>query len=101
VSDEPPPVRLVPKPEGYEWRDKRSNKSNCPADWTPADALYDASQRIEGKQVTDLVVYWWEHDPQTGKTHLKLANATSSRAEHGYFAAKGTARAAVVNRRYC
>lgn len=79
---EPPLLRVVPKPEGFELRDKRSDKSKDARDWTPADALYDASQRTEGKNVTDLVVYWWERDPKTGNSTLKFANATTSKGEH-------------------
>lgn len=76
------PLRLVPKPEGYELRDKRSEKRNSAADWTPADALYDASQRIIDKQVSGLVAYWWERDPATGRDVLKFVNATPNHAEH-------------------
>lgn len=42
----PPDLKLVPKPEGFELRDKRSDKS-CRADqWTIQDALYDVSREV-------------------------------------------------------
>lgn len=39
-------MKLVPKPEGFEWRDRRSDKSGMGKDWEPQDALYDVSQEI-------------------------------------------------------
>lgn len=39
-------LRLVPKPEGFELRDKRSDKTGMGKDWQPQDALYDVSQEI-------------------------------------------------------
>lgn len=81
-------MKTVPKPQGFDLRDKRAMKSSDPTDWTPADAVYSASQRIQGKEVTDLVVYWWERDPDTGESYLRWANATSSKAEHCYLMQK-------------
>jgi len=81
-----PPLRLVEKPQGYELRDRRSNKTEDPSQWTPADAVYDASERIRGKEVTQLVVYWWERE--NGREVLKWAVATSGIAEHGWLLQK-------------
>jgi hypothetical protein len=39
-------LRLVPKPEGFELRNKRSDKTGRGCDWEPQDALYDVSQEI-------------------------------------------------------
>lgn len=39
-------LRLVPQPEGFELRDKRSTKSKSCSDWEVQDALYSASQEI-------------------------------------------------------
>lgn len=39
-------LKLVPKPEGFELRNKRSDKSGSGKDWEPQDALYDVSQEI-------------------------------------------------------
>ncbi len=51
-------LRLIPKPEGFELRDKRSSKHSSAAEWTPQDALYDASQGMNA-DVTDVVVVLW------------------------------------------
>ncbi len=80
-------MKLVPKPQGFEFRDKRSTKSGNGSDWTPADALYDASQRTEGKEVTQMVVYWWEMD-EKGREVLRFSQSTTSRAEHAYLLQK-------------
>lgn len=86
-DNERPPLRLVPKPDGYELRDKRSTKEDDPSVWTPADALYDASERIRGKDVSQLVVYWWERKPD-GREVMMWANATTGIAEHGWLLQK-------------
>lgn len=39
-------LKLVSKPEGFEWRDRRSDKTGMGCDWTPQDALFDSSQEI-------------------------------------------------------
>lgn len=39
-------LKLVPKPEGFELRDKRSDKSNLGKDWGVQDALYDVSREV-------------------------------------------------------
>lgn len=39
-------LKLVPKPEGFELRDKRSDKSGMGCDWAPQDALYAVSQEM-------------------------------------------------------
>lgn len=44
-------LRLVSKPEGFELRDKRSDKSRSCSDWKVQDALYDASQEISKADV--------------------------------------------------
>lgn len=42
----PPDLKLVPKPEGFELRDKRSDKSGMGCDWEVQDALYATSQEV-------------------------------------------------------
>lgn len=39
-------LKLVPKPEGFELRDRRSDKTGMGCDWGPQDALFDVSQEI-------------------------------------------------------
>lgn len=53
-------LKLVPKPEGFELRDRRSDKSGMGKDWEPQDALFDASQEIAKPDVdcdAVLVIY--------------------------------------------
>jgi hypothetical protein len=38
---------VISKPEGYELRDRRSDRSCSAADWLPADALYSAWQKLQ------------------------------------------------------
>lgn len=39
-------LKSIPKPEGFDLRNRRSEKSGRGSDWLPADALYDAQQEI-------------------------------------------------------
>jgi hypothetical protein len=82
----------VQKPEGFDLREKRASKNGRASDWTPADAVYEASRAIKDKEVSELVVYWWEKDPETGDRFLKFCNATSSRPEHSYLLQKALAQ---------
>ena len=77
------PTRIVPKPEGYELREKRGAKAGNASTWTPADAVYFASKDIQNAQVSELVVYWWAKGPD-GEEYLHFSNATSSKAEHAF-----------------
>lgn len=74
-------MHLVPKPEGFDIRDKRAEKSGKADEWTPQDAVYEASQRIEN--ATQLVCLWWEKQPD-GREILMYSQSTKSRAEHAY-----------------
>lgn len=67
-------MKLVDKPEGFDLRDKRSDKSSLGKDWGVQDALYDASQVIAGQKANDVVVVWRE-DLGDGKyfTHFRYA----------------------------
>lgn len=55
-------MKLVPKPEGFELRNKRSGKKESCEVWEPKDALYSASALMEGKNVSACVVIWQEID---------------------------------------
>ena len=59
----PPDLKLVPKPEGFELRDKRSDKSGRGCDWLPADAVYDASHMMSLGDCTAVVIVWMEKRP--------------------------------------
>lgn len=71
----------VEKPDGFDLREKRSEKADDCRLWTPQDAIYDTSMRIKGMDVTQLVVYWWERLPN-GIEVMHFTNATSCTAEH-------------------
>lgn len=58
-------LRLVPKPEGFELRDKRSDKTNAADLWTPSDAVYAASLEIKGN--VDAVTVIWRELNNKGK----------------------------------
>lgn len=74
-------LKLIPKPEGFDLRDKRSDKSGRGADWTPNDALYSTQQLIKDKEIVGLSVCWFEKKPDgtitpvyryAGESNLKL-----------------------------
>lgn len=71
----------VEKPEGYDLREKRADKASDAKKWTPPDALYSSAERIKGKEITQLVAYWWERQ-EDGSERLRWSNATTSNAEH-------------------
>lgn len=56
-------LKLVPKPDGYELREKRANKKeNCEL-WLPEDALHSASKRMAAEPpVLAAVVAWYCRD---------------------------------------
>jgi hypothetical protein len=60
-------LKLVPQPEGYELRDKRSDKTNKASDWEVQDALYDASQQCMRVDVKALLVLYFEVDAEGNK----------------------------------
>lgn len=51
-------MKLIPKPEGFELRDKRSDKSASGADWQVGDALYDAQQEINKVDCNSVMILW-------------------------------------------
>ncbi len=59
-------MRIVPKPEGFELRDRRSEKTNDATAWLPEDALYDAQQAMDGKMkpTTAMIVAWFYRDDE-------------------------------------
>lgn len=57
-------LKIVPEPEGFKLRDKRSDKSGSAQDWLPEDALHDASLEIAKHGVDGaLVVMWYTNNP--------------------------------------
>lgn len=71
-------LKLIPKPEGYELRDKRSDKANDGALWTPRDALFDASQRM-GEKTESMLCIWCEKNAD-GSLRYKQAYAGTAGA---------------------
>ena len=64
-------LRIIPKPEGFELRDRRSEKANDATAWLPEDALYDAQEAMRGKMkpASAMLVAWFYLDDE-GKEKL-------------------------------
>jgi len=74
-------LRAVPKPEGFDLRDRRSEKTNDATAWLPEDALYDAQQAMRGKMkpTSAMVVAWFYHDEEgTERLTFRLYNKTTN-----------------------
>lgn len=54
-----PELKLVPKPEGYELRDRRSDKSTKACDWSVQDALYSVSQEVSTTEPVAILIQWY------------------------------------------
>lgn len=57
-------LKLVSQPEGFEFRDKRSDKTNKASDWTPFDALYDVQQKMLEQNTKAVVISWFAEDEE-------------------------------------
>lgn len=73
-------IKEIPKPAGFDLRNRRSDKTHKAADWLPADALFDANEAIKKHECKELLIIWWEEKPNQ-KRSLHWRNATSSAAE--------------------
>lgn len=72
-------MKLVAKPEGFELRNKRSDKERDAALWNPQDALYDASQEIAKQEVDACIVIWRErHADDSMEVHYRIAGPEGS-----------------------
>lgn len=72
-------MKLVPKPEGFELRDKRSDKSNDGSLWSAQDALHGASQEMAKYEVMDALICWRElHKDSTTTVHYRHAGPTGT-----------------------
>lgn len=58
----PPDLKLIPMPEGFELRNRRSDKSGRGCDWLPADAVYDANHMMQQGNCIAVVVVWMEQN---------------------------------------
>lgn len=69
-------MHLVPKPEGYDLRDKRSDKENDATKWGVRDALYSASECMTDK--CDAVTVVWREE---GRVYRRNAGPRGSTIE--------------------
>lgn len=49
------------KPDGFDFNNRRADKTNSGRDWTPPDALYDASQNLS-PSTKALLVIWLDEE---------------------------------------
>jgi hypothetical protein len=63
-------LKLVPRPEGFELRDRRSDKSGQANDWTPRDALFDASEAI-GDDAEAVTIVWRKPNGRGGFEYFR------------------------------
>lgn len=56
----------IPKPEGYDLRNKRSERSQNAKDWLPEDALYKASIDMKIAQPADAMMIAWFYYNEDG-----------------------------------
>ena len=71
------------KPEGFDLRDRRSDKTKLSIDWAPADALYDAAQALKSQSCKELVVIWWEETgPNKRNIHWRVATSSAAETTH-------------------
>lgn len=74
-------LQLVPKPAGFELRDKRSEKTNDASKWLPADALFSAHQAMQGdmRPAKALIVAWFFLDAEgEQRMTFRLFNETDN-----------------------
>lgn len=73
-------MKLIPRPEGFELRDKRSDKTGAGKDWEAADALYSAHQQMAERGCSSVVLIWTEPDPKGGaNTVVRFAGETGAK----------------------
>jgi hypothetical protein len=65
-------LSAVPKPLGFEFRDRRAFQTNNADAWLPADALYDAYRDMEADGVVHAMVVAWYAVDETGAQRLRF-----------------------------
>lgn len=64
-------MKLVPKPDGFDLREKRADKHADGSKWLPEDALFDASESLKKTPpVVAFLVAWYTRAP-SGNLLLK------------------------------
>ena len=81
-------LEIVPKPEGYELRERRAEKKGSGMEWKPLDALYSASQHMHGEYPPTVAcaVVWYTRTTE-GKLTLKWDIAYETERAHVALAA--------------
>jgi hypothetical protein len=65
-------LRALPKPDGFELREKRADKACDGRKWLPEDALYDASRQMhDDPPVGAMIVAWYARNEESGNVVLK------------------------------
>lgn len=70
-------MKIVPKPEGFDLRDRRSSKSNDAKQWLGHDALFAASE-VMPKDTKTCAVVWQEETPKGVNTVYRLAGESNA-----------------------
>jgi hypothetical protein len=65
-------LKLIPKPEGFELRDKRSDKAADASLWEVGDALFNANETIAKMKADSVLICWRETHPPGQITHLLM-----------------------------
>lgn len=67
-------MKLIQKPAGFDFTDKRSSRAADSELWRPADAMYDANEAIAKQDCQSLLVCWSERLPDgTTRTHYRYS----------------------------
>lgn len=73
-------LKLIPKPEGFELRDRRSDKTGKGCDWLPADAVYQADHMMKQGNTIAVVVVWMEERPDgSQRVYRRFAGETGNK----------------------
>ncbi len=64
-------LRALPKPDGFELREKRAEKADDGRKWLPEDALFDASRAMQDAPPTQAMIVVWYSRNEDGKVVLK------------------------------
>lgn len=65
-------MKLISKPEGFDLRDRRSDKTGKGSDWTVADAVYSAHKDITATK-SDAVMVVWRQLNDDGSTTVRFS----------------------------
>ncbi len=55
-------MKIVPKPEGFEMRQKRADKAEVSRLWLPEDAMHAASAAMKDPKLAILVAWYEKHE---------------------------------------